>query len=100
MKRNFKVVIRNYRGGVMTDSNGQPQMMNEVLGLHLFNGSNNSVKADDESLKRAYNLSVQMHTKPSEVECTTEDLTMIKEVAKASLVPGVYCQIVKLIEQD
>ena len=44
MKRNFKVAIRNYRGGVMTDSNGQPQMMNEVLGLHLFNGSNNSVR--------------------------------------------------------
>mgnify|MGYP000509019595 CR=1 FL=1 len=94
MKRNFKVAIRNYRGGVMTDSNGQPQMMNEVLGLHLFNGSNNSVKADDESLKRAYNLSVQMHTKPSEVECTTEDLTMIKEVAKLP-----WCQgyIVRLL---
>lgn len=100
MKRNFKVAIRNYRGGVMTDSNGQPQMMNEVIGLHLFNGSNNSVKADEESLKRAYDLSVQMHANPHEVECTTEDLAMIKEVAKASLVPGVYCQIVKLIEQD
>lgn len=84
----------------MVDNNGQPQMMNEVLGLHLFNGSNNSVKNDEEQMKRAYALSVQMHTNPETIDCTTEDLAMIKEVAKASLVPGVFCQIVKLIEQD
>lgn len=99
MKRNFKVAIKNYRGEVMVDRDKKPQMVNEILGLHLFNGSNNSVKSDEESMKRAYNLSVQMHANPESVECTTEDLALIKQVAKASLVPGVYCQIVSLLEQ-
>lgn len=99
MKRDFKVAMRGYNKKELMDENGQPQMINEIIGLYLYSAGNKKQLSADEKL-RAYKLCVQLHEHPECVELTAEDMAFIKEIACDVLVAGAYGQIVEILEKE
>ena len=97
MIRNLKVAMRGYDGKELKNEKGEPQMMSDIIGLHLYTAGGKKPMSQEDKV-RAYKLSLQMQEHPEEVELTAEDMTLIKEVTNEALVAGAYGQIVQVLE--
>lgn len=99
MIRNFKVAMRGYDGKELKNEKSETQMMSDIIGLHLYTAGGKKPMSQEDKV-RAYKLSLQMQEHPEEVELTSEDMTLIKEVTNEALVAGAYGQIVQVLEKE
>ena len=99
MKRNFKVAMKGYDKKELKNEKGETQMMNDTIGLYLYTAGNKKPMSQEDKV-RAYKLSLQMQEHPDEVELTSEDMTLIKELTNEALVAGAFGQIVEVLENE
>ncbi len=77
----------------------QKQVISERLGFMLFNLSQiKGQPATPEQKYQAYCLLKKIKDNPEEVEITTEEGTLIKDIAAEVLSAGAYGQIYDIIE--
>lgn len=98
MKRNFNKPVLGFNGKPLTDSNKKPQTMGDLIALQLYSvGVNDS--ATPEKKLQAYRLLSRLTDAKGEIEITTEEGTLIKEVVGRAYAAGVYGQIYDYIEK-
>lgn len=91
MKINFNRHFKRF------DGSEAPEFMRDIIAQALFNtGAGRHV--DTATKFKAYMLSQKIMSASSDVEISTEEATMIKEAAAATLTAGGYGQIHQLIE--
>lgn len=100
MKRNFNFPLLNYKGEVIKDENGNNQLMSDIVSLRLFAVGNSDSPASPEKKMQAYRVMKRIQAKPEEVELSAEDAVLIKEIAKDTMVSGIYGQLVDVLEGD
>lgn len=92
MKINLKKNFVDVYGIENTDAS-----IHAAVAAALFNlGQSKSASRDDKI--RAYNLSVKLISNDGEIDVTSEDITLIKEVAGDAFTAGGYGQIVNIVE--
>ena len=116
MKRNFNIPMKGFGGVPITETVKNAdgtETVKEVnlaskLGMRLFYAGSEKpnpqspsamILSDDEKI-RCYHLAVQLAEHPGEVELTTNDGTLIKKIASADFVAGIYGQIYDIIENE
>ncbi|WP_368107820.1 hypothetical protein [Bacteroides stercoris] len=99
MKINFNQPFKNYKGEVIIEDNGAPQLIKNVVSALLFSGKwlERKANAKPEEKVMAYDLSIRVYKSMEELEINIEEAAMIKE-AVTSLNPGGYVQVINLIE--
>lgn len=99
MKINFNQPFKNYKGEVIIEDNGVPQLIKNIVSALLFSGKWLEKKPDarPEDKIMAYDLSIRIYKAAREIELNIEEAAMIKDAA-ASLNPGGYVQVINLIE--
>ena len=91
MKVNFNKRFRLY------DGKESPESIANVVAQALYNhGSAKPVDAKEKY--RAYVLSTQIVSQDGEIDITTEDATLIKNVCGEGLTSGGYGQVYEIIE--
>lgn len=100
MKRNFNFPLLNYKGEEIKDENGNNQLMSDIVSLRLFAVGNSDSPASPEKKMQAYRVMKRIQAKPEEVDLSAEDAVLIKEIAKDTMVSGIYGQLVDVLEGD
>lgn len=91
MKINFNKHFKTY------DGKESPEVMSVVIAQALFAaGGGNTMDAEQKF--KAYRLSQTLINSPGEVEITTEEATLIKNVCNRTLTAGGYGQVYDTIE--
>lgn len=75
--------------------------MSDALAQHLFAGTGFKPSGDETNdMKKKYEyFKLSQKMQKGEADFTTEELTIIKNVAANAFVPGAYGQIYELIEK-
>lgn len=102
MKINFNQPFYLFNGEMAKESDGNPQMIKDLLSKILFNFDWSEKKTDKEKfMTSSYNLSQRLFKSDGNLDITVEEASIIKEVALNSIASsGGYVQIVKLIEGE
>jgi len=107
MKKDFNKPFLTLKGepckvqGV--DENGnevmKPQLISDELGALFFSatGSDKLPLSGEEKLRLA-KIAQQMATHPSEVDVTSEDITLIKRILEPTCSAGAYLQVYNILE--
>ena len=82
------------------DENGNNQLMSDIVSLRLFAVGNSDSPASPEKKMQAYRVMKRIQAKPEEVDLSAEDAVLIKEIAKDTMVSGIYGQLVDVLEGD
>lgn len=94
MKVNFNVPFKNYKG---KETN---EIVGEKVAEALFCAGSNSDKISNENKYKAYKICRKISEAICEVEISTDEATLIKEICAGYLVAGGYGQICELIEGE
>ena len=100
MKRNLNFPILNFKGEEIKDENGNNQLMSDMVSLRLFAVGNSDSPASPEKKMHADRVMKRIQAKPEEVDLSAEDAVLIKEIAKDTMVSGIYGQLVDVLEGD
>ena len=74
------------------------EKISDAIAKHLYLGKGISSENGDEKYA-AYKLSAKIVTAKDKVECTPEEIALIKKMAAVGFTPGAYGQILDLLEQ-
>lgn len=101
MKVNFDKAFSDCFGKEINGGQGGCHNIAETLCTQLFNLSTlRGTPVPAERKYQAYKLCQRIAANPREVELTTEDCSLLKEVASETYSAGAYGQVVDLIEAN
>lgn len=92
MKINLNVPFKNFKG------QESKEIIGDKVAEALFTAGTQSNQISNESKYKAYKVCKKIGEASGEVEISTEEATLIKEVCINFLVAGAYGQVVELIE--
>jgi hypothetical protein len=94
MKINFNVNFKNYKGTNL------PEKISDVVAAALFTvGANPDTPVRKEEKYMAFKLSQKIISGDGLIDITTEEASLIKDIASNTLTAGAYGQLVELIEK-
>jgi hypothetical protein len=94
MKVNFNRKFKNFKG----QETGE-LIYDKIAEALFLGGANAELPISNENKYKAYKLSQKLIAGKGEVEITSEEATLIKEITANYLVAGAYGQIEEIIEQ-
>lgn len=99
MKVNFNKPFRDADGKPVIAASGKEENIADRLGISLFNLVQIKGRAaTPEEKYQAYCILKKIKDNPEEVEISTEDATLIKDIAAETLSAGAYGQIYDIVE--
>lgn len=97
MKRNFNRPVMNYSGKPLIGEDQKQQSMGNLIAMQLYSVGINDGATPEKKLQ-AYKLLNKLAGANKEIEITTEEGALIKEVAGRVFAAGLYGQIYDFIE--
>lgn len=101
MKVNLNNPILGLDGMPVLHKDGRPTMADKEIAVYLYNLSSlKGAALTPEQKYRAYTLCMRIASSPKDLNLTTEEACLIKDVCFEKMSAGAYGQIVDMIENN